>query len=62
VTRPVPMVCKGDRLQLSAEPDGFGFYYGWAERDWRAGGTWSNRTREPPGNAAVKSMLHRTDR
>jgi hypothetical protein len=22
-----------DRLKLSAEPDGFGFFYGWAERD-----------------------------
>jgi len=22
-----------ERLRLSAEPDGFGFYYGWAERD-----------------------------
>jgi hypothetical protein len=22
-----------DRLKVSAEPDGFGFYYGWAERD-----------------------------
>jgi hypothetical protein len=22
-----------DRLKLSTEPDGFGFYYGWAERD-----------------------------
>ena len=46
------MVRKGDRLQLSAEPGGFGFYDGWAERDWRASGTWSNRTREPPSNAA----------
>jgi hypothetical protein len=27
------MVRKSDRLQLSAEPDGFAFYYGWAERD-----------------------------
>ena len=23
---------KAERLQLSAEPDGFGFYYGWVER------------------------------
>ena len=22
-----------DRLKLSAEPDGFGFFYGWAERN-----------------------------
>jgi hypothetical protein len=22
-----------DRLKLSTEPDGFGFFYGWAERD-----------------------------
>ena len=24
---------KAERLQLNAEPDGFGFFYGWAERD-----------------------------